>query len=223
MQAPTLTRQCADPQTFFETHNSPPSSFLPNTAPHATDNVAIHQYFSNLARAYSFFVQGTPTGIQTHAEYITSRLVHSLSVPLKHMNDERLALLARAQSLHAQSRHAVVRTGASVADHVSTIYNYIARRVACELRQEGKLALTLCPNNEAAILAVRRDMSHPQTTAHMLNQFEHVENAVLLNVRQQDVHALRQHLQVWDMCAQLHQDVVVFDHKLRANVQTLKL
>lgn len=200
MQAPTLVRQCADRQTYFETHYE---SFIPLPA-----DMTAHQYFSRLSRAYSFFVEGRDNLIETRAGHVLSRILGALKVPHDDTLDgERRALLEQAIALYAQAKKPTVRQGAAIADMISTIYGYIAGCAASRLRERGELALTCVPNNEVAMRLVASDLSNPECTRKMLDLLDEVGNEALDDVFRQDMDRLQDHLDLWEACTLLNEEV----------------
>lgn len=212
---PKLNRQCADPRSFFETHGREFEAldnwaFL--TAPETStlDETDAYNHFTRLAHSYTYFVQGTPTGVESQCKFVVSRILPSLQMHTVMHENERTRLLQRAGTLLARAVSPPVRLGASVADLFSTVYGYIAMRISCELSLSKRLALTVCPNHEEALFNVRTDMQDPTMTENLLKHAPYVDSNVLKELEFQNIPALFTFLNVWSDCVEFHNEVVAF-------------
>lgn len=210
MQAPQLVRQCADPQTFFETHYQ---SDIPIPV-----DMTVHQYFSRLALSYAYYVKRSMTGVQSYTKQSTALMLRTLEIQCDDYEDERLSLLAAARHLNREAQKPTVHQGAAVADMISTVYGYIARCAAQRLQDNGQLALTCTPNNMEAIQIVEKDLADPTISYTMLEKIEDVNPTALDEVRRMDLDKLREHLTLWKQCSDLHARVIAFVKKIRTDI-----
>lgn len=210
MAAPKLTRQCADPQSFFETH-------FEAEIPIPVD-MTVHQYFSRLSLAYAFCVKRSMAGVQSQTKQTTALILRNLDIPNTTYEDERCSLLDEAKRLNTEAQKPTVHQGAAVADMISTVYGYIARCAAQRLQANGQLALTCTPNNAEAIKIIEEDLADPTISYTMLQKIDDVNPTALDEVRRMDLDKLREHLALWRQCSDLQMRVKSFVKKLHANI-----
>ena len=215
MQAPSLVRQCADPQTFFETHYK---SEIPIPI-----DMTVHQYFSRLALSYSFFIKRKNMQVQSYTKQSSAIMIRTLSIPCNDYEEERKQLWTEAKHLNDEALKPSVHQGAAVADMISTVYGYIASCAAKRLQDNGELALTCTPNNAQALQMVEDDLANPNMSLRMLERIEDVNPTALDEVRRLDLDKLREHLILWKQCTNLHIRVSAFVEKLRANILNLSI
>lgn len=218
MQGPaTLRRQCADPETFLEMHGhefDDIGAFSNVTAAASEHTDAdVYNHFMRLAQSYTFFVQGTETGVQSHCRFTVLQLLKSLNVETTEHEEKRQELIQAAHSLLARAHSHEARKGASIAELFGTVYRYIAMRVSCELSLTQRLALTICPNNEEALYQVHTDMSSP-LSATMLQRVPYVDETLIDDLNGHDMDALSVHLTLWSSCNAFHKKVVAFLHRV---------
>ena len=215
MQAPRLARQCADPQTFFQTHYE-------SDIPIPTD-MTVHQYFSRLALSYSFFIKRNGARVCSHTKQSTALMLRTLNIPCDDHEAQRQQLGMEAKHLNDEALKPSVHQGAAVADMISTVYGYIARCAAKRLQDRGELALTCSPNNAEAMDMVEDDLANPNMSLRMLERIEDVNPTALDEVRRLDLDKLREHLTLWQKSTDLQIRVSAFVEKLRTNILQLSI
>ena len=215
MQPLPLTRQCADPQSFFETHYA-------SSIPIPVD-MNVHQYFSRLSQSYAFYVQKTTQGVQSNAKYSTARMMDALKFPTTTHEDERKRMAETAKRLNQEANKPTVHQGAAVADMISSIYAYVARCAAQRLQNNGQLALTCVPNNAEALRMVCDDIRDPNITISMLEKLEDVDTKIMGEIRHFDMDKLNEHIELWESCNDFHADLTSFVARLRDDINKFKL
>lgn len=210
MQAPRLVRQCADANTFFDTHYT-------SIVPVPTD-MTVHQYFSRLALSYAFFIKRDGAHVRSHTKQSALLIMRTLDIPCGIYEDKRKQLWSEAKFLYNEALKPSVHQGAAVADMISTVYGYIARCAAQRLQENRELALTCTPNNADAMDMVEEDLDNPNTSFKMLERIKDVNPTTLDEVRRLDLDKLREHLTLWKQCTDLQIRVSAFVGNLHKNI-----
>lgn len=133
-----LTRQIADPISYFETHGS--------------KTQVAYQYLASVADCYRRTVAGCAPFAETRVKAELVMLIDRLR-----LSPKRKQFMPAARDLYARAH--TVQRGAQIAEHIAFVYERLAECVAQHLKKEGQVPLHL--RHVDALAVVRHDMDHP--------------------------------------------------------------